>query len=171
MCTHIRHHLDQHKISGPKNHSFRAKHSTESQLLLTTHDMLKFLDAGKQLDVAISDLSKAFDTVPHQQLLAKLDHYGVSGNVLNWVKSFLVKRTQSVVVEGARSREEAVPSGVPQVTVLGPLLFILYINDLPSQVHQDTRCRLFADDCLVYHAIHSEKDQVILQQDLRNLEH
>ncbi len=170
MCTHIRRHLDHHKILGPENHGFRAKHSTESQLLLTTHDMLKFWDAGKQLDVAILDFSKTFDTVPHQRLLAKLDHYGVSGNVLNWVKSFLVERTQSVVVEGARSREEAVLSGVPQGTVLGPLLFILYINDLPSLVHQDTRCRLFADDCLVYRAIHSEEDQVILQQDLQNLE-
>ena len=60
---------------------------TESQLLLTTHDMLKFWDTGKQLDVAILDFSKTFDTVPHQRLLAKLDHYGVRGNMLNWVKS------------------------------------------------------------------------------------
>ncbi len=66
MCTHIRCHLDQHKVLGPENHGFRAKHSTESQLLITTHDMLKFWDTGKQLDVAILDFSKAFDTVPHQ---------------------------------------------------------------------------------------------------------
>ncbi len=74
------------------------------------------------------------------------------------------------MVEGVWSREEVVLSGVPQRTVLGPLLFILYIKDLPSQVHQDTCCRLFANDCQVYHAIHSKAEQVILQQDLRNLE-
>ena len=172
MCTHIRCHLDQHNTLGPENHGVRAKHSTKSQLLLTTNDMLKFWDTRRQLDVTILDFSKTFDTVPHQQLLGNLDHCGVGGNVLNWVKSFLVERTQSVVVEGAWSREEVVLSGYPMPgNSSRPLLFILYINDLPSQVHQDTRCQLFADDCLVYHAIHCEKDQVILQQDLRNLEH
>ena len=170
LCTHIRRHLDTHDILGPENHGFRAKHSTETQLLLTTHDLLKNKDAGKQLDVIILDFSKAFDTVPHRRLLGKLENCGVKGSLLRWIESFLVGRSQSVLVDGSRSREEDVLSGVPQGTVLGPLLFILYINDLPSQVHSSTRCRLFADDCLLYRVIDSTQDQMQLQDDLRNLE-
>ena len=170
LCTHIRRHLDNHEILGPENHGFRAKHSTETQLLLTAHDMMKSRDVGNQLDVIILDFSKAFDTFPHRRLLGKLEHYGVKGSLLAWIESFLIGRTQSVLVDGVRSKEEAVMSGVPQGTVLGPLLFILYINDLPAQVHSATRCRLFADDCLLYRVIHSAQDQIQLQDDLKNLQ-
>ena len=168
--THLWRHIDQHNILGEANHGFRARYSTETQLLTTTHDMLKQRDKGKQLDVVILDFSKAFDTVPHQRLLGKLEHYGVKGNLLRWVEAFLVGRTQTVLVDGVRSREEDVLLGVPQGTVLGPLLFLLYINDLPSHVHADTHCRLFADDCLLYRVADSISDQVQLQRDLRNLE-
>ena len=132
--------------------------------------MLKQRDSGKQLDVIILDFSKAFDTVPHSRLLGKLHHYGIKGNLLRWIEEFLVGRTQSVLVDGTKSPEEAVLSGVPQGTVLGPLMFLLYINDMPSQVQRDTRCRLFADDSLLYRVIDSTLDQVQLQQDLKNLE-
>jgi hypothetical protein len=169
-CTHIRAHLDKYNILTPANHGFRAKHSTETQLLLTTHDMMKQRDLGKQIDVSILDFSKAFDTVPHIRLLRKLDHYGIRGPLLNWTKSFLMGRTQSVIVDGARSSEVAVESGVPQGTVMGPLLFLLHINDLPSKVSTGTRCRLFADDCLLYRVIHSIDDQLCLQKDLKALE-
>ena len=128
--------------------------------------MLKQRDSGKQLDVIILDFSKAFDTVPHSRLLGKL----IKGNLLRWIEEFLVGRTQSVLVDGTKSPEEAVLSGVPQGTVLGPLMFLLYINDMPSQVQRDTRCRLFADDSLLYRVIDSTLDQVQLQQDLKNLE-
>ena len=124
--------------------------------------MLKQRDKGKQLDVVILDFSKAFDTVPHQRLLGKLEHYGVKGNLLRWVEAVLVGRTQTVQVDGAHSREEDVLSGVPQGTVLGPLLFLLHINDLSSHVHADTRCRLFADDCLLYRVADSISDQMQL---------
>ncbi len=170
VCSHIRDHADNHGILGEENHGFRAKHSTETQLIMTTHDMLKQRDQGKQLDVIILDYSKAFDTVPHRRLLHKLEHYGIKGCLSKWIEAFLVGRTQSVVVDGARSNEEPVLSGVPQGTVLGPLMFLLYINDMPSQVHAGTRCRLFADDSLVYRVIDSIDDQVLLQEDLRNLE-
>ncbi len=126
--------------------------------------MLKFWDTGRQLDVTILDFSEAFNSVPHRRLLAKLDHYVVS--MLNWIQFLLIERMQSAMAERVRSRKETVLSVVPQGTALGPLLFILYINDLPFQVHQDTRCRLFSDDCLAYCSIHSEEDQVVLQQDL-----
>jgi len=86
---------------------------------------------GKQLDVVILDFSKAFDTVPHRMLLGKLEHYGNNENLLQWIEAFLGDRTQSVLVDGVRSKEQAVMSGVPQGTVLGPLMFLLYTNDMP----------------------------------------
>ena len=170
ICTHIRGHLDYHGILTPANHGFRKKHSCETQLLLTTHDLLRLRDEGHQVDVAILDFSKAFDTVPHKRLLGKLEHYGVKGNVHRWIQNFLTGRRQAVVVDGVFSKQESVLSGVPQGTVLGPLLFLLHINDLPQSVDPETRCRLFADDCLLYRKIESVEDQVVLQNDLRRLQ-
>jgi len=129
--------------------------------------MLKHVDEGKQLDALILDFSKALDTVPQRRLLGKLNHYGVRGNLLSWCQSFLEGRSQSVLVDGMRSWEESVMSGVPQGTVLGPLMLLLYINDLPSRVHDTTRCHLFADDCLLYRVVESIDDQVQLQADLK----
>ena len=170
VCSHVRGHLDLHGILTPSNHGFRARHSCETQLLLTSHDLICHRESSKQVDVAILDFSKAFDTVPHKRLLGKLEMYGISGDIHTWIKSFLVGRRQSVVVDGARSKEEEVISGVPQGTVLGPLLFLLHINDLPSMVQPGTSCRLFADDCLLYRPINSGEDQVTLQKDLTKLE-
>ena len=87
--------------------------------------------------------------MPLSRLLGKLHHYGIKGNLLRWIEEFLVGRTQCVLVDGTKSPEEAVYSGVPQGTILGPLMFLLYINDMPSQVQRDNRCRLFADDNLL----------------------
>ena len=170
FCTHIRRHLDRHGILTPDNHGFRAKHSCESQLLLTTHDILRHRDSGKQVDIAILDFSKAFDTVPHHRLLGKLAFYGINGPVLKWIEDFLIGRSQSVLVDGVKSDNERVLSGVPQGTVLGPLLFLLHINEMPSVVDPKTQCRLFADDCLLYRVVDNAADQFQLQKDLKALE-
>ena len=116
----------------------------------------------------ILDFSKAFDTVPHRKLLHKLEAYGISGPILNWINSFLTQRSMCVVVEGEKSRPVEVGSGVPQGTVLGPLLFLCHINDLPERV--TSQIRLFADDCLLYRAINTANDHLRLQQDLNNLQ-
>ena len=139
LCTHIRSHLDRHGIITPVQHGFRSKHSTETQLLITTHELLKERDAGKQIDVVVLDFSKAFDTVPHKRLLGKLELYGITGNIHKWISGFLSGRKQSVVVDGAISDEETVLSGVPQGTVLDPLLFLLHINDMIEALDPDTR--------------------------------
>jgi hypothetical protein len=136
----------------------------------TVHDILSIRDKGVQSDIAILDFSKAFDKVPHARLINKLRLYGIHGNTLNWIEAFLHGRTQEVVIDGQFSREADVTSRVPQGTVMGPLLFLLFINDLPSVVDPSTTCRLFADDCLIYREIHNEEDQVSLQKDLTALE-
>ena len=166
LCTHIRGHLDHLGVITDVQHGFRAGHSCESQLLLTTHDLYRSQDRKEQVDVAVLDFSKAFDTVPHDRLLGKLEFYGITGPVYNWIRAFLKDRSQSVMVEGEHSRKDPVLSGVPQGTVLGPLLFLLFVNDLPNCVSNGTRTRLFADDCLVYREVHSQEDRVKLQADL-----
>ena len=120
------------------------------------------------MDVTILDFSKAFDTVPHDKVLYKMNRYGVQGNTLKWLSSFLKDRTMKVLVEGKESKSVKVESGVTQGTVLGPLVFLCHINDLPDSVK--SQVRPFADDCLLYRPIKSPKDHELLQNDLRELE-
>jgi len=108
--------------------------------------------------------------VRHKRLINKLRIYGIHGEFLSWIESFLSCRQQLVLFDGARSEHSAVTSGVPQGTVMGPLLFLLHINDMPSVVDPGTSIRLFADDTLIYRVIHSIEDQVVLQRDLARLE-
>jgi len=100
---------------------------------------------------------RAFDTVPHNSILNKMKWYGVDGN--NLLRDFLTNRTMQVVVDGESSEPTSVDSGVPQVTVLGPLLYMCHINDLPDQV--ESTVRLIADDCLLYHCIRFVRDHTL----------
>ena len=166
ICSHIRGLLDKPSILSRFQHGFRSGHSCVTQLLLTVYDIATMHDKNKQVDIGILDFSKAFDVVPHQRLLNKLSHYGVDGVIRTWISSFLRGRSQKVVVDGIMSEPADVQSGVTQVTVLGPLLFLLYVNDLPEEVSQGTVIRLFADDCLIYRSINTINDQLILQHDI-----
>ena len=105
--------------------------------------------------MAILDLTKAFDKFPHKRLIRKLKYYGISGSIATWIDTFLIGRTQQVVVNVAAS-STIVISGVPLGTVLGPLLFLLYINDLPDNL--STTVRLFADDFILYTPIRTQND-------------
>ena len=161
-------HLNRHNILYDLQHGFRQKRSCETQLLQLVEDLGKQLIKGNQIDLVLLDFSKAFDKVNHLKLLFKLSQHGVKGNTLNWIRSFLLGRTQAVVLEGERSAEAPVTSGVPQGSVLGPLLFLLYINDLPQNIQ--SQVRLFADDTAVYLTVTSSEDANTLQADLDTLQ-
>lgn len=168
VSHHLLSYLDQHRVLTDLNHGFRAGFSCETQLVTTLRDLFTSYDSSTQVDLAVLDFSKAFDTVPHQKLLHKLAHYGVKGTTHQWIGNFLTNRTMKVVLDGEESREVTVDSGVPQGTVLGPLLFLCHINDLPVTVK--SQVRLFADDCLLYREIHTFNDHIALQEDLKKLE-
>ena len=125
---------------------------------------------AKKSDVILLDFSKAFDKVPHARLLYKLTYYGITGTTHNWINDFLRKRTQRVVLEGSSSDVTAITSGVPQGSVLGPLLFLVLINNLPEYVSENNTVRLFADDCMLYRRIQTHEDSSQLQEDLNSLQ-
>lgn len=156
-------HLESHNLLYEWQHGFRSRRSCETQLVTFLHHLAQNMDRGRQTDAVIMDFSKAFDKVPHRRLMKKLCHYGIRGNAHRWITSFLHGRSQRVVVDGNASQPAPVLSGVPQGTVLGPILFLIYINDLPSNLQSD--CRLFADDCILFRPILSKSDSDILQRD------
>lgn len=168
ICRHLLSHLESNKILTNLNHGFRSGFSCETQLLTTVNDLMTSFDRGRQVDMAILDFSKAFDTVPHKKLLHKLEQYGIVGPLHTWLTGFLTNRRMRVVLDGVCSEATTVDSGVPQGTVLGPLLFLCHINDLPEVV--SSQVRLFADDCLLYREINTFQDHNTLQEDLKHLE-
>ena len=168
LYSHIYSHLSAHNILCDEQHGFRHARSCETQLLLTINDFAVNLNNKGQTDVILLDFSKAFDKVSHQHLYHKLNHYDIRGSLLEWLKHFLSNRQQQVIVNGEQSDPADVTSGVPQGTVLAPLLFLCYINDLPDNIISSVR--LYADDVILYRPIHSEEDCHHLQQDLLILE-
>ena len=161
-------HLMHNSLVSDDQHGFVPGRDCMTQLLLCMEDWTSILDKNKPLDVIYTDFSKAFDSVAHNRLLLKLRSMGISGDLLNWIKSFLTGRSQCVKVEGMTSEWKPVLSGVPQGFVIGPLLFVIFINDMPDVV-KHTICKLFADDCKLYAAVDGD-GALKLQSDLKNLE-
>ena len=161
-------HLNANSIITPLQHGFRAGFSCETQLILAVHDWATTLNNHGQVDAIMLDFRKAFDKVSHAKLIHKLEHYGIQGKTRLWPATFLTKRSQFVAVDGSHSSHLEVVSGVPQGTVLGPTLFLLFINDIVDR--SDSTIRLFADDAVVYREISFPSDHTCLQYDLRNLQ-
>ena len=168
IVSNIWKHRHKHDIILHFQHGFQSGLSCESQLIETVHDWMTALDNKTQIDAILLDFAKAFDKVPHKRLLSKLTSYGITGNTHNWITSFLSNRKQRVSVNGALSDITDVTSGVPQGSVMGPILFLLYINDINENVQSSIR--LFADDSIIYRKINSNIDHQILQTDLAELE-
>ena len=138
-----------------------------TQQLECYNDWTNITDEGGRVDVALLDISKAYDTVPHKRLLSKLKSFGFGCKLLRWIESFLTARMQRVTIESETSTWTLVGSGVPQGSVLGPTLFLCYINDLPHTIR--SHIKLFADDTKVYRRIEDVSDCQDLQKDLYSL--
>ncbi|KAL8596489.1 hypothetical protein ACOMHN_044027 [Nucella lapillus] len=124
-------------------------------------------DAGGSVNIIYMDFMKAFDSVPHRRLLMKLAGHGIQGKVLDWIQAFLTDRQQSVVINGAKSQPASVTSGIPQGSVVGPMLFVVYINDLPNICASEVK--LFVDDTKLYTRSDIPGATTALQADLNRL--
>ena len=155
-------------IVNPTQFAYMEGRSTLSELLSCYDDWAKSRNNRKPTDIAFLDFSKAFDSVPHERLLFKLERHGIDGSALQWFRNFLTGRMQRVVLRGTCSSWSPVLSGVPQGTILGPVLFILYVNDISSGI--SSTVKLYADDTKVYREISDiARDTSILQSDLFHL--
>ena len=162
--------LVQNKFLSNKQFGFIKGRSTIIQLLNILDNWTNSLEEGGQIDVVYTDFEKAFDKVPHKRLLQKLSSYNVPDEVLRWIKAFLSERKQRVKINGKYSRWNSVISGIPQGSVLGPLLFVIYINDLPEICDKNADVYLFADDAKVFKYIKCVEDQLALQNSISNLQ-
>ena len=148
---HLTRYLKQYSIITPFQSGFQTGDSIVNQLLHMYNDFAKALDEGKEVRVVFLDISKAFDKVWHKGLIFKLQSIGISGNLLEWFTDYLANRKQRVCLNGHASSWKIPNAGVPQGSILGPLLFIIYINDIVNHIR--TNIRLFADDTTLYEII------------------
>ena len=160
-------HLNRHNLLIDNQHGFRSKRSCETQLISSLNDWCKALENKQNIDIIYLDISHAFDCVPYNRLLTKLYNIGIKGNLLGWFRSFLKGRKQKVRVNNSYSKWIPVTSGVPQGTILGTLLFLIYINNITDSLN--CTCRLFADDCILYKSYSDQKETDSLQEDLNKL--
>ena len=157
----IQNYIEVNNLFSPSQHGFRSHRSCVTQLIEVMNDLTSYDENKDDIDIIYMDFSKAFDTVPHQRLLNKLHAYGIDGSLLKWVASFLHNRSQRVRVGESYSDFSTVVSGIPQGSILGPLLFIVFINDLPDNITNS--CKIFADDTKVYGPTSNQNS---LQKDL-----
>ena len=168
MRKHIVKHLEQHNLLNPTQHGFRTGRSCLSQLLAHYDRVLSLLEQGLNVDVIYLDFAKAFDKLDFNITLRKLKLLGIDGKVGRWLHSFLTKRNQTVVVNGEKSDPSPVISGVPQGSVIGPLLFLVLISDIDKEVAHSFLSS-FADDTRIGKGISSQQDTALLQEDLLNV--
>ena len=157
-------HLLENDLLSKRQYGFINGRSMTLQLLHFLEMCNQLLVQGKVVDTIYFDFKKAFDMVPHKRLLAKLESYGIKGKILDWIRAFLIGRNQSVLVNGELSSSGSVMSGIPQGNVPGPILFVVYINDILENIRSDGF--IFADDTKIFRAITSRSDTLHLQKAL-----
>lgn len=160
--------LESNRLINDSQHGFRRGRSCLTNLLIFLDQVTRLVDDGNNLDVIYLDFAKAFDKVPHQRLLMKMKNIGIQGRLLDWVASWLSGRRQRVGIRGRYSEWRDVTSGVPQGSVLGPVLFLIFINDIDDGLF--SHILKFADDTKIYSTVNNGADQEILQSDLTSLE-
>ena len=164
---HMTDFLIKHKLINPSQHGFLKAKSCLTNLLCFLEEITKWVDDGSPVDVIYLDFQKAFDKVPHQRLLRKLKSHGMGNSIINWIEHWLTDRRQRVVVDGEVSSWKSVLSGVPQGSVLGPILFLVYINDLEEGV--TGKILKFADDTKLFRKVKEIGDKQNLQDDMDTL--
>ena len=167
IVDHIYKYYTDNNLLTHTQHGFRKNKSTTSNLLEFTDDISKFVDNNDNVDVITVDFSKAFDKISHNKLLHKLNCYGISSKVLSWIKCFLIGRKFNVKLNNYCSKFYNITSSVPQGSKLGPLLYIIYANDI-ADVFNFANIKMFADDLTIYACINNEMDRVKLQNELNN---
>ena len=172
IVSNINKHIAFESVLADCQHGFRSKRSCGTQLVQFFRGLVGNLDNALNRDrgrtgVVVVDFAGAFDKVSHRGLLYKLDYYGIRGSTHKWITSWLSGRFQKVVLDSQASDPVPVLFGVPQGSVLGPVLFFIFINDLPGYIRSSVR--RFADDCVLYRNIESPTDCQILQDDLNSL--
>lgn len=152
--------LENNKLLSEHQYGFRRSRSTRNAVTRLVDNIRQNMDEGNLTGALFMDLRKAFDTVNHACLLQKLPYYGIIGTELEWISSYLFQRSQAVLYDGTLSESEFITHGVPQGSILGPLLFVLLINDLPLQL-KHCRVLMYADDTVIYH---SDKSLQIIEE-------
>ena len=161
-------HLQENTLISKQQHGFVPGRSTVTQLLETMDSWTDILEDGGSIDVIYMDYQKAFDSVPHRRLIQKIKALGVDGKVLEWIKDFLSGRSQKVIINATQSHRAEVTSGIPQGSVLGPILFVMFINDLPHVVKSEVK--MFADDTKLYGRSDNDQGIIDIQDDLDQLQ-
>ena len=159
--------LVKHKLLNSSQHGFLKARSCLTNMLCFLEEITKWIDVGSPVDIIYLDFQKAFDKVPHQRLLLKLKAHGIGDSITDWIEQWLTDRRQRVVVDGEVSNWKSVLSGVPQGSVLGPILFLIYINDLDDSITSNVL--KFADDTKLFRKVNTDGDKQHLQNDLDRL--
>ena len=163
VFNHILNYLRLHSVITAKQSGFIPGDSCVNQLLHITHKIYQELDKNNSVRAVFLDFTKAFDKVSHKGLLYKLSRCGIKGNMLRWMKDYLSDRMQKVILNGKSSSWKKITAGVPQGSVLGPLCFLVYINDIVENIN--SHIFLFADNASLFRTV----DEVSLHEDTRLL--